>query len=220
MFSLCDYDDCCRRTPVGIPGPRGPIGPPGPPGPPGPRGPQGFMGPPGPPGPPGEGGSIIIPFASGGTIELTTNSTGNSNRVGLISFGNSGTVTRLADRTIDLTNAQGLTNFAFSMPRAGIIESISAHFTLSGLGNSNGVEIIGSLYSAPTNSNIFSPVAGTDLTLVPTGNPGNIRSALLTNLEIPIEAQTRLLMVFSATSNNKPLLCNISGYASAGLAIR
>ena len=48
-----------------------------------------------------------------------------------VGFGNSAQSLTLLGSTIDLTNASGtLSNFAFQVPRAGVITSFSAYFSL------------------------------------------------------------------------------------------
>ncbi|HEY8911148.1 MAG TPA: hypothetical protein VIM51_12860 [Desulfosporosinus sp.] len=48
---------------------------------------------------------------------------------------------------------------------------------------------------------------------------GTISNAILTELAISVTAQTRLLMVFSATAAGLSLINTVSGYASAGVVI-
>jgi BclB C-terminal domain-containing protein len=128
--------------------------------------------------------------------------------------------------TIDLTGAEGeLLNFAFSVPRAGTITSIAAFFStvaaLSLVGTT--VTITAQLYESTTPNNNFNFVPGTTVTLVPslTGilSLGTVSNALLTGLSIPVAAQTRLLMVFSASATGVSLINTVDGYASAGITI-
>lgn len=207
-----DCDGFCN-PPIGIPGARGPMGPPGPPGP---RGPQGFMGPPGPPGPPGEGAASIIPFASGDQVELSTTSNGLPKRIALIGFGNSALSPRLVDNRLDLSEGEGNINFAFSVPRNGTIQALSAHFMITSGNVNNGTEIVAALYSASVYSNIFNILTGTELIL--NSNNDNNRSGIVSDLAIPVEAGQRLLLGFFVRHPHKAI-CNITGYASAGLSI-
>ncbi|GIO01521.1 hypothetical protein J5TS2_21890 [Brevibacillus halotolerans] len=125
-----------------------------------------------------------------------------------------------------MTGAAGtLLNFAYSVPRDGIITSISAFFSttlaLTILGGS--VTITAQLYSSPTPNNIFTPIPGAIVTLAPplTGviSIGTISNGITTGLAIPVTAQTRLLMVYSITSSGLTVATAVSGYASAGVTI-
>ncbi|CCF14436.1 putative membrane protein [Brevibacillus laterosporus GI-9] len=125
-----------------------------------------------------------------------------------------------------MTGAAGtLLNFAYSVPRDGIITSISAFFSTA-----VGVTILGGsatitaqLYSSPTPNNIFTPIPGAIVTLTPslTGLVpiGTISNGLTTGLAIPVTAQTRLLMVFSITTTGLTVVTAVTGYASAGVTI-
>src|SRR5450756_1555097 len=72
--------------------------------------------------------------------------------------------------TIDLTGGAGInTNLAFSVPRSGTITSIAAYFSTTAplaLAGST-ITITAQLYSSTTPNNIFSPIAGTTVTLAP-----------------------------------------------------
>jgi BclB C-terminal domain-containing protein len=212
---------------TGLTGATGPTGPTGPTGATGPTGPTGDIGPTGPTGATGATGSgAIIPFASGNTVALTTIALGLSGNPGFIGFGNSTTSLTTLGPTIDLTGATGTSlDFAFSVPRSGTITSIAAFFSttaaLALVGST--ITITAQLYSSTTPDNTFSPVAGTLVTLSPalTGAlaAGAVSNAILTGLSIPVTAQTRLLMVFSATAAGLSLINTIDGYASAGVNI-
>jgi len=128
--------------------------------------------------------------------------------------------------SIDITNASGtLSNFAFQVPRAGIITSFSAFFsTTVGLSlPGSTVAVRAQIYQSATPNNVFSPIAGTLINLTPslTGivSIGTLLNGSLTGLNIPVTAQTRLMLVFSATASGLTLLNTVAGYASAGLSI-
>nr|WP_272898894.1 exosporium glycoprotein BclB-related protein [Brevibacillus laterosporus] len=102
-----------------------------------------------------------MPFASGTPLAGGLAGT----RVG---FGSSAPTVFALGTTIDLTGAVGtLLNFAYTVPRDGIITSISAYFsttaTISLIGTT--VTITAQLYSSPTPNNTFNPVQGTIVTL-------------------------------------------------------
>ncbi len=128
--------------------------------------------------------------------------------------------------SIDITNASGtLSNFAFQVPRAGIITAFSAFFSttaaLSLIGST--VTVNAQIYQSTTPNNVFTPIAGTLINLTPslTGviSIGTLLNGALTGLNIPVTAQTRLMLVFSAAASGLSLVNTVIGYASAGLSI-
>ncbi|CZS07509.1 hypothetical protein CDFC105_72499 [Clostridioides difficile] len=118
-----------------------------------------------------------------------------------------------------------MTNFAFSMPRAGTITSISAFFSttaaLSIVGST--VTITATLYQSTAPNNSFTAVPGATVTLAPplTGilSIGSISSGITTGLNIAVTAETRFLLVFTATASGLSLVNTVAGYASAGISI-
>lgn len=217
----------------GLQGNTGATGPAGPAGPTGVQGVQGVQGLPGntgatgATGPAGAGGSsAIIPFSSGIPMSLTTITGGLIGTPGFIGFGSSAPGLSITGGTIDLTNAAGtLTNFAFSMPRSGIITSMSAFFSttaaLSLVGTS--ITITAQLYASATPNNSFTAIPGALVTLLPSISGviavGTLSSGTTTGLNIAVTNQTRLLLVFTATASGLSLVNTVAGYASAGIAI-
>ncbi|PWW36841.1 MULTISPECIES: exosporium glycoprotein BclB-related protein [Paenibacillus] len=173
------------------------------------------------------GSGAIIPFASGGPAILTTIAGGLVGTTSLIGFGSSATGISLVGGTIDLTGTVvgPLINFAFSAPRDGVITSIAAYFSttaaLSLVGST--VTITAQLFSSPTPDNAFTAVPGAVVTLAPSLTGiialGSISNGITTGLAIPVTAQTRLLLVFSATATGLTLVNTVVGYASGGVNI-
>lgn len=173
------------------------------------------------------GSGAIIPFASGGPAILTTVLGGLVGTTSLIGFGSSATGVSILGGTIDLTGTivGPLINFAFSVPRDGVITSIAAYFSttaaLALVGST--VTITAQLFSSPTPDNAFTAVPGAVVTLAPplTGiiALGSISNGITTGLTIPVTAQTRLLLVFSATATGLSLVNTVVGYASGGVNI-
>ncbi|WP_084174582.1 exosporium glycoprotein BclB-related protein [Paenibacillus xylanexedens] len=173
------------------------------------------------------GSGAIIPFASGGPAILTTIAGGLVGTTSLIGFGSSATGVSILGGTIDLTGTivGPLINFAFSVPRDGVITSIAAYFSttaaLALVGST--VTITAQLFSSPTPDNAFTAVPGAVVTLAPplTGiiALGSISNGITTGLTIPVTAQTRLLLVFSATAAGLTLVNTVVGYASGGVNI-
>lgn len=181
----------------------------------------------GPTGPTGVAGTgAIIPFASGVPVSLTTIAGGLAGLPAFVGFGSSAQGLTLLGSTIDITNASGtLSNFAFQVPRAGVITSFSAFFSttaaLSLIGSN--VTVNAQIYQSATPNNVFAPIAGTLIGLTPslTGiiSVGTLLNGALTGLNIPVTAGTRLMLVFSATASGVTLINTVAGYASAGLSI-
>ncbi|RPK30796.1 exosporium glycoprotein BclB-related protein [Paenibacillus xylanexedens] len=173
------------------------------------------------------GSGAIIPFASGGPAILTTVAGGLVGTTSLIGFGSSATGISIIGGTLDLTGTLvgPLINFAFSAPRDGVITSIAAYFSttaaLTLVGST--VTITAQLFSSPAPNNAFTAAPGALVTLAPplTGliALGSISNGITTGLAIPVTAETRLLLVFSATATGLTLLNTVVGYASGGVNI-
>ncbi|WP_305067727.1 exosporium glycoprotein BclB-related protein [Membranihabitans maritimus] len=172
------------------------------------------------------GGGAIIPFSSGLPIVMTTIAGGLVGTSGAVAFGSSANGISLTGGVIDLTGAAGtLLNMAFSVPRDGVITSLSGYFSttvaLALVGTT--VTVTGQLYSSSTPDNTFTPVPGALVTLSPslTGviSLGSISSGITSGLNIPVTAGTRLMMVFSSTSAGLSLINTVAGYASGGVTI-
>ncbi|MDE7053017.1 MAG: bclB domain-containing protein [Lachnospiraceae bacterium] len=206
------------------PGADGATGPTGPTGAIGPTGADGATGPTGPTGIAGTG--AIIPFASGLPVALTTIAGGLAGLPAFVGFGSNVQGLTVLGSTINITNAAGtLSNFAFQVPRDGTITSFSAFFSttaaLSLVGST--VTVNAQIYQSTAPNNIFSPIAGTLINLAPSLSGivsiGTLLNGALTGLSIPVTAQTRLMLVFSATASGLSLINTVAGYASAGLSI-
>lgn len=173
------------------------------------------------------GSGAIIPFASGTPAALTTVLGGPLNTSSLIGFGTNAAGVTITGGTIDLSGGPGLlVNEAFSAPRDGVITSITAYFSTTAAVTLVGstITITAQLFSAPTPDNSFTAVPGALVTLAPSLTGiialGTISNGITTGLSIPVTAQTRLLMVFSATvTAGLDVASTIAGYASAGLNI-
>ncbi len=112
----------------GCEGPKGDMGPQGPAGATGATGADGVTGATGPAGIAGTG--AIIPFASGLPVALTTIAGGLAGLPAFVGFGSNVQGLTVLGSTINITNAAGtLSNFAFQVPRDGIITSFSAFFS-------------------------------------------------------------------------------------------
>ena len=214
----------------GATGPTGATGEDGATGATGPTGVTGATGATGSTGPTGStgaaGASAIIPFASGLPVSLTTIAGGLVGTPAFIGFGSSAPGISIIGNTIDLTNPSGtLTNFAFTMPRDGVITSIDVFFSttaaLSLVGST--ITIEAKLYESIAPNNTMTVVPGTTVTLTPslTGviSIGTISKGILTGLNINVPAGTRLMLVLTARASGLSLVNTVAGYVSAGVAI-
>jgi len=111
------------------------------------------------------------------------------------------------------------------MPRDGILTSIAVYFStvlaLSLIEST--VTLQAQLYSSTTPDNIFTAITGTTVQLSPglSGNVsiGTVSYGMATGLNIPLTAQTRLILVISGTATGLLLTNTVIGYASAGINI-
>lgn len=172
------------------------------------------------------GTGAIIPYASGVPITMTTSAGGLADTGGIVGFGSSVSGINVAGGVIDLTgNASDPMAFAFSMPTDGTITSFAAFYSESTAASLLGttVTVTAQLYSSTALDNTFTPILGTAVNLTPalTGviAIGTVSNGLLTGLTISVTAQTRLLVVFTATAVGLSEMNTIVGYAGAGLGI-
>ena len=225
-----NFNRCCCNNDLILRGATGPIGPRGPQGIPGPTGPAGggtgVTGPTGPTGATGVTGptglGTIIPAASGTPITLTTTQINTDGVPAFIGFGASAPGKDIIGPTIDITT---LPNMAFSIPRNGTITSFAAYFSISDtIDLTDATATIGArIYRSSTPNNSFVQIAETVIDLTPniTGivPQGTILTGILSNLNIPILANERLLIVFTSRASGATFNNNILGYASAGIGI-
>lgn len=171
------------------------------------------------------GSGAVIPFASGIPLTLTTIAGGLVGTPGFVGFGSSAPGVSIVGGVINLTNAAGtLTNFAFSVPRAGTLTSITAFFSttlaLSLVGST--VTVTAQLYISTTPNNTFTAF-GPAVALTPALSGilaiGTISTGSATGLSLSIPANSRLLLVYTASASGLSLLNTVAGYASAGINI-
>ena len=146
----------------------------------------------------------LIPFASGGSVTLTTQANGASGNVGLVGFGNSGTTTIGSSDDINLFTGP---NYSFMVPTSGTITDISGLFSAGyqpqTLPPGTTITITCQLYKSSTNfMNAFFPIAAPPVLLSPglsgfvqTGTTG---TGSASGMSIPVVAGSRLMMVVSA----------------------
>lgn len=173
-------------------------------------------------------GGAIIPYSSGDPVTVTTIAGGLVGEISLIGFGSCASGITLDSGNVDLTGtALGpLINYAYSMPRAGTITSMAAYFSITeelNLGFYTQVYLNVQLYQSTTPNNIFSPVSGAVVNIpyiTGDANLGSYGNAITTGLNIPVAAQTRLLLVLTANATGDILENTVVGYLSAGVDIK
>lgn len=165
--------------------------------------------------------SAIIPYASGNPVSMTTYQA-LSLLPSFVGFGSSAQGLTRAFATIDLKEMAS-SHLAFSVPRAGMIESISAYFSnLSALSERGQILLTAQLYGSDTPNDVFTAIAGAKVTLTLPGAllVGSTFSGSATGLNIPVNANTRLLMVYTVRQTDPGFsIVTVSGYASGGVAI-
>lgn len=154
---------------------------------------------------------------------MTTELGGTTGLQSIVGFGSSVSATAVGG-TLDITS---LGSNAFSMPRDGSITAISAYTSsttaLALVGTS--VTITAQLYASATPDDLFTAIPGAVVTLAPalTGivGIGTVSSGITTGLAIPVTAQTRLMLVFTAqVIAGIDLATVITFDASAGVTIQ
>ncbi|GAB4036350.1 exosporium glycoprotein BclB-related protein [Spirosoma gilvum] len=161
--------------------------------------------------------ATVIPYASGTQITLSTLSDGSSAGSSAISFGNSLLLTTTTPSTITGSEAASM---AFSMPRDGTITALAAALSIqSVLFSANPITVMAYLYRSDTTSDVFNQIASVALTTLPVGTVsiGTVIKGF-TSLNIPITAQTRLLLLFSSSTQSGAT--TLKGFANAGLSIK
>lgn len=213
-----------RRGPSGATGATGPAGSgAGATGATGATGIAGVTGATGATGATGSGAGVVLPFSSGSIFSMGFPTIELPQTVGIIGFGDSVEgVIFSPGGTIDLNSIPDNFNLAFSMPRDGTISAISAQFTsYNDIVIASTITVTAQLYQSTDFSSIFTPVPDAIVTLAPaiTGDLTiPIQSyGLITGLNIPVTAQTRLMLVFSATSTLPLGTAVVTGTASAGI---
>lgn len=226
-----------RRGPIGDPGASGPTGATGATGTTGAQGitggltgatgATGVTGVTGATGAPGEAGlGSIIPYASGTPAIMTTITGGLVGTTTLVGYGISapGIVPVLGNINLTGTGVgEELLNMAFSMPRDGTVTEITAFFSNAAILALpiDAITVRAQLYTSATPDNIFTPSAAfVDLPIItgPIILTGATYNATAT-VNLPVTAETRLLMVFSISVGGTNLVQFVTGYVSAGINI-
>lgn len=141
---------------------------------------------------------------------------------GLIGFGSPQQALTVLGGTIDTS---GLANYAFSMPREGVITALAGYMSATaGASLDTTLTVRMQLYQSTTPDNIFSPIPGVGVTFSATTAPavGQTFNDIVTGLSVPVTAQTRLLLwytlkAFPNRRNNYRIFQRRSGNTIIGL---
>lgn len=189
---------------------------------------MGPTGPTGPTGPSGESAGTVLPFFSGAPIALTTTLSNVAGIPVLLGVGSAGTTNTPLLPTIDLYGFDNETvNFACSMPRAGIITSVSAYFSITQVSepvNDTDLVLRAGVYQANTLNDIFRLIPTSVISLMPAiprlATLGTVLHGIRGNLAVSITPESRLMLVLWAEGTAAAPVLEIRGYASAGLNIK
>ena len=163
-------------------------------------------------------------FASEGLATMSTIQGGLSGIPALVGFSASGQGPSPLTSTINLENlTEYFIRFYFTVPFTIEIHSLMAFFHTYPLSlqTTSAITIRAQLYEAKEMSNIFSAIEETLVTLTPsvteaTPSWAELRGEVTTNRLV--EKNTKLMLVFSATSSGPDPVDAILGYAKASLA--
>lgn len=163
--------------------------------------------------------AAIIPYASGIPVEISSQLSGLAGTPAIIGFGSAFEYPTVLGASLDIF---GLNNLAFSMPRNGYLTEISLYFSATlvvsiALGT---VNLRAEIYRSPTPNNIFTPT-GVFVTIPITSTIaiGDTFNANNSGFSVPVNAQDRLMMVVSVTTDGIGLATSLTGQFSGGLTI-
>ena len=165
----------------------------------------------------------VVPFASGGTVSLTTGAAGEAGQPCLLGFGSF--VQLPSPLTAALAPGAEVSAYAFPLPSAATLTGVAASFR-SGfpLSLSGTVLTVSALvFAAQPGDSSFTPLPQTAVSLSPaaTGEvpAGQTFSAVSGPISVSLPAGTRLLLVFYASASGSDPAQIISGQASASIAV-
>ena len=165
----------------------------------------------------------VVPFASGGTISLTTGAAGEAGQPCLLGFGSF--VQLPSQLTAELAPGAEVSAYSFPLPAAATLTGLAASFR-SGFPlclSSTVLSVSALVFAAQPGAPSFTPVPQTAVTLSPaaTGEvpAGQTFSAVSGPIAVSLPAGTRLLLVFYASANGPDPAQIISGQASASIGL-
>lgn len=173
----------------------------------------------------------IIPLSSGTSFRVSVNQFGRTFFSSTIGFGNNGTGF-IEGNTFFINYSALSPSVFFPVPRSGTITDVSTFFRYAGPSNQEidfdvTVMLHSQIFAAPSGTDVFQAIPDTLITfdtgITRNTSVGTTMHGITTDLSIPILAETRLLMVFFATSTRTNSLSrldtDIRGFGSAGINI-
>ncbi|MCM3749894.1 hypothetical protein M3223_21400 [Paenibacillus pasadenensis] len=169
---------------------------------------------------------IILPFASGSLLELDYAANGDSSSSGAVGFVFSESIASTLGQPLTLNSE--FTQFSAPVPGSGTITAVAAYFgvpadtTITGSGLVN-IEVSLYRFSPPNLTATLIPgftlqMPGLPAQTYPESSPGI--HAIATGLSINVEANDRILLVFTASFNGSPgSNRSFTGSASGGIAV-
>ncbi|MGV0922071.1 exosporium glycoprotein BclB-related protein [Empedobacter falsenii] len=164
----------------------------------------------------------IIPLNSINASVVTTIAGGLVGTSTILGTGISKTGISLTGTTLNLLgDANGA---AITLPRNSTIKSISFNYynnvSLSLLGSTLSLHL--QIYKADATSNTFLPISNTMVTndLTGTINIGYMASNSLSNLNIPLNANDKIVVLISATASGLTLINTSTGFVSASIGLQ
>jgi len=168
------------------------------------------------------GVGTIIPFSTGDRpTTLMTNANGERSMATILGFGSAAEIDAPNDPITFYVTPGAEPYYAFSMPTDGIITALSAKFILTDVYPQIDNTINVQLYYSPTLDNTFIPVrdAAVVLGTVSGSDPlGTVLNGIVTDLNVPITAQTSLLLIFYNTTTAQEVV-EVRGAMQGGLLI-
>jgi len=170
----------------------------------------------------------IIPFSSGTPIAVTSLGGGLVGVPSFVGFGANTPGLTAFGTTINIEgNIAGVNlNYAFSVPRNGVITALEVFFSVTlavGVGVGNYAIHAQLFRSAAPADNDFNGLPTTDITLTPSFPGLGIALGDIArgsaDVNIAVTEGDRLLLVFYVVPPALSIAATINGYASAGLAI-
>ncbi|EPY6472852.1 exosporium glycoprotein BclB-related protein [Clostridium sporogenes] len=188
-------------------------------GPTGPQGVTGATGIQGVTGPTGTSLSTILPYSNGNSTISLFNGGGSTTNTGLfLGFGNHSLNITLFSNTIDLFDING--NFSFIVPQDMTIRSLSGFFVFTQpltLSNISSLRL--RIFTAPTNSIIFNPIAVTPLLLTPSSLNIAYGTILYDTIDynITVTKEEKILLLADTVTGGTAQF-TFSGFLSASIA--
>jgi len=168
----------------------------------------------------------IIPFSSGLPASLDLAAGGAVGLPTYVGFGGATNGTVTLGNTITIgTGGETVADYAFIVPKNGIIRSLYAQFTVIVAETLTVGTIVVNcrLYSAPIGDTTFTLISDANVNLAPAISNvavGTVVSGNVKNLHTHINAGDQLLLVFSAqNTSTSSIVGTLEGFASAGVAI-